>query len=88
MRLHRPTGYYGEGDAPCAPEPCSHTQCSCYEDVSVPWLWHNLSIAGALCAAHELGADPPTVTRVVARLEIGDAVTVEMWRPGCQWPAR
>lgn len=86
MRLYRPTGSYGDGDAPCAPVPCSATQCSCYEDASVPWLWLNLAIAGALCASYALGSDPPLDCRPVAGMP--DAVTIAMWHPGCGRPSQ
>lgn len=47
----------------------------------------NLATAGALCAAEQIGADPPVKRRVIATTSSGIECAVhDGWQAGCGWP--
>ena len=62
-------------------------QCEHDDEFSLRILGRNLSVGGALCAAHQIGFDPPVRWWTIAESPTMLVRVPNTWYPGCSWPA-
>lgn len=54
---------------------------------ALAYFGRNLAVVGALCAAEQIGFDPPIRWRTIADGPHHVARVPNTWQAGCQWPA-